>query len=242
MRLSASEMSGTPFYSNTDVRTVSILGSTGSVGKNTVDLLLANRDRYQAQALVANSNAAALAAQAISLDATLAVVADETAYPELKAALSGTGIEFATGPEAVLAAAKLPADWIMAAIVGAAGLRPTLAALEQGTILALANKECLVCAGSAFMSRAASCGTTILPVDSEHCAIFQALDNPARGGLETITLTASGGPFRTWSLEKIADVRPEDALRHPNWDMGAKITIDSATMMNKGLELIEAHH
>lgn len=226
----------------TEIRKVSILGSTGSVGQNTVELLAANRDNYEVQALVANCNAGTLANQAIALGARLAVVADEAAYPELKDKLAGTGIEIAAGPEAVVAAAKQPADWIMAAIVGAAGLRPTLAALEQGTILALANKECLVCAGSAFMSRAANHGTTILPVDSEHSAIFQSLDNPARGGLESITLTASGGPFRSWPLEKIAKARLEDALNHPNWDMGAKITIDSATMMNKGLELIEAHH
>ncbi len=242
MRTSAPQNSGAPECGVSEIRKVSILGSTGSVGQNTVELLLANRDRYEVQALVANTNAVVLATQAIALGAQLAVVADEHAYAELKAALSGSGIEAAAGLDAVIAAAKMPADWIMAAIVGAAGLRPTLAALDQGTILALANKECLVCAGSAFMARAANSGTTILPVDSEHSAIFQSLDNPARGGLETITLTASGGPFRTWSLDKIANARLEDALNHPNWDMGAKVTIDSATMMNKGLELIEAHH
>jgi 1-deoxy-D-xylulose-5-phosphate reductoisomerase len=242
MLTSAPQNSGAPARGVSEIRKVSILGSTGSVGQNTVELLLANRDRYAVQALVANNNAATLATQAMALGVRLAVVADKAAYPELKEALSGSGIEAAAGPEAVIAAATMPADWIMAAIVGAAGLRPTLAALEQGTILALANKECLVCAGTAFMARAAKSGTTLLPVDSEHSAIFQSLDNPARGGLETITLTASGGPFRTWSLDKIADAGLEDALNHPNWDMGAKVTIDSATMMNKGLELIEAHH
>ncbi len=242
MLTSAPENSSAPVCGISEIRKVSILGSTGSVGQNTAELLLANRDRYDVQALVANSNAADLAAQAIALGARLAVVANEAAYPELKKALAGKGIETAAGADAVVAAARMPADWIMAAIVGAAGLRPTLAALEQGTTLALANKECLVCAGTAFMARAALSGTTILPVDSEHSAIFQSLDDPARGGLETITLTASGGPFRTWSLEKIAGARLEDALNHPNWKMGAKVTIDSATMMNKGLELIEAHH
>ncbi len=242
MRTSAPQNSGATARGASDIRSVSILGSTGSVGRNTVDLLLANRDRYAVQALVANNNAKVLAEQAIALGAKLAVVADDDAYSKLKEFLAGSGIETAAGPDAVIAAANLSADWIMAAIVGAAGLRPTLAALEQGTILALANKECLVCAGAAFMARAAKFGTTILPVDSEHSAIFQSLDNPDRGGLETITLTASGGPFRTWSLEKIANARLEDALKHPNWNMGAKVTIDSATMMNKGLELIEAHH
>lgn len=225
-----------------EIRRVSVLGSTGSIGRNTVELLAANRDAYEVQALVANRNAELLASQAIELGARLAIVADDSAYQTLKSALSGTGIDAASGPVAVEAAARLPADWIMAAIVGAAGLKPTVAALEQGTIVALANKECLVCAGRAFMACAAENGTIILPVDSEHSAIFQSLDQPLKGGLESITLTASGGPFRTWTRERMAVARPEDALRHPNWDMGSKVTIDSATMMNKGLELIEAHH
>ena len=156
--------------------------------------------------------------------------------------LEGTGIECGAGPQALIEAASRPADLIMAAIVGAAGLAPTLAALRQGTIVALANKECLVSAGALFMSEAARHGTTLLPVDSEHSAVFQALDEPGCKHVERIVLTASGGPFRTWTREQIAAARPEDALKHPNWTMGQKITIDSATLMNKGLELIEAFH
>jgi 1-deoxy-D-xylulose-5-phosphate reductoisomerase len=170
------------------------------------------------------------------------VVADPEAYADLKDALSGSGIEAAAGEEALTEAAQRPADWVMAAISGAVGLKPTLAAIERGATVALANKECLVCAGSLFMRRAAATGATVLPVDSEHNAVFQALAAGPREDVKRIILTASGGPFRTWSHEAIRAATPEQALRHPNWSMGPKITVDSATMMNKGLEIIEAHH
>jgi 1-deoxy-D-xylulose-5-phosphate reductoisomerase len=169
-------------------------------------------------------------------------VSAPSAYAELKDALAGSGIEAAAGEDALVEAATRPADWVMAAIAGAIGLRPTLAAIEKGMTVALANKECLVCAGGLFMRRAAATGATVLPVDSEHNAIFQALHSGPREGVKRIILTASGGPFRTWSMEQIRAASPEQALKHPNWSMGPKVTIDSATLMNKGLELIEAHH
>jgi len=172
----------------------------------------------------------------------MAVIGEESLYNELKAALAGTDIEPAAGAAAITAAGAMPVDWTMAAIVGAAGLKPTLAAIRNGGIIGLANKECLVCAGELFMSEIAAAGATLLPVDSEHSAAFQAIDNAPCDGVEQIELTASGGPFRTWTAADIAKVKPEQALKHPNWSMGPKITIDSATMMNKGLELIEAFH
>ncbi len=221
---------------------VSVLGATGTIGLNTAELLALNPDRFQTVALAANRNAAKLAELAVMLKAEYAALADERQGGELKRLLEGTGIECGAGPEALIEAANRPADLIMAAIVGAAGLAPTLTALRQGTIIALANKECLVSAGSLFMSETARYGATLLPVDSEHSAVFQALDELGSKHVERIVLTASGGPFRTWTRERIASARPEDALKHPNWAMGQKITIDSATMMNKGLELIEAHH
>jgi 1-deoxy-D-xylulose-5-phosphate reductoisomerase len=193
-------------------------------------------------AVTARKNAAVLARLAREVDAQLAVVADHAAYAELKDALAGSTIEATAGEEALLEAAQRPADWMMAAISGAIGLKPTLAAIERGATVALANKECLVCAGSLFMRRAASTGATVLPVDSEHNAIFQALGAGPRDDVKRIILTASGGPFRTWSLDQIKDATPEQALRHPNWSMGPRITVDSASMMNKGLELIEAQH
>ncbi len=223
-------------------RRVSVLGATGTIGLNTYELLALNPDRFQAVALTANRNAEKLAELAVALKAEYAALADERLEGELRHRLEGTGIECGAGPEALIEAASRPADLIMASIVGAAGLAPTLAALRQGTIIALANKECLVSAGSLFMSEAAKHGTTLLPVDSEHSAVFQALDEPGSKHVERIVLTASGGPFRTWTREQIAAARPEDALKHPNWAMGRKITIDSATLMNKGLELIEAFH
>jgi len=223
-------------------RRVSVLGATGTIGLNTCELLALNPDRFQAVALAANRNAEKLAELAIALKAEYAALADERQEGELRHRLEGTGIECGAGPQALIEAASRPADLIMASIVGAAGLAPTLAALRQGTIIALANKECLVSAGSLFMSEAAQHGTTLLPVDSEHSAVFQALDEPGSKHVERIVLTASGGPFRTWTREQIAAARPEDALKHPNWAMGRKITIDSATLMNKGLELIEAFH
>ncbi|HEX7007755.1 MAG TPA: 1-deoxy-D-xylulose-5-phosphate reductoisomerase [Alphaproteobacteria bacterium] len=223
-------------------RRVSILGSTGSVGCNTVDLLERDRNAYVVQALTANRNAAALAEQARRLRPAMAVVADPAAYAELKEALSGTGITVAAGPEAVVEAASLEADWVMAGIVGAAGLEPTLAGIRQGAVVGLANKETLVCAGDLVMAEIDRHGATLLPVDSEHSAIFQVFDFEQSDRVERIILTASGGPFRGWSREAMARVTPAQAVAHPNWDMGAKISVDSATMMNKGLEVIEAHH
>jgi len=223
-------------------RRVSVLGATGTIGQLTCELLTSNPDRFKTVALTAHSNAAKLAELAVSLNAEFAAIADGRLEGELRSLLEGTGIECGAGPDALLEAGQRPAGLIMASIVGAAGLAPTLAALRQGTIVALANKECLVSAGTLFMGEAAKHGTTLLPVDSEHSAVFQALDALDCKHVERIVLTASGGPFRTWTAAQIAAARPEDALKHPNWSMGRKITIDSATLMNKGLELIEAFH
>jgi 1-deoxy-D-xylulose-5-phosphate reductoisomerase len=222
-------------------RSVSILGCTGSVGRSTLALLdAAPEGAFRVEALVANRDFAVLAEQAVRHRARLAVVADPAAGPDLRAALAGTGIEAAAGPQAVEDAAARPADWTMAAIVGAAGLRSTLVALARGGTLAIANKESLVCAAELVLAVARKGGATLLPVDSEHNAIFQALDGQDPAGVEKIILTASGGPFRGWTLAEMARATPEQAVRHPVWSMGAKISIDSATMMNKGLELIEA--
>jgi len=223
-------------------RSVTILGSTGSIGCNTLDLIARNRSDYRVEALTANTNVELLARQAVEFDASCAVVADETRYGELKEALSGTSVEAAAGEDALVEAALRPADWVMAAIVGAAGLRPTLSAIQRGVVVALANKECLVCAGDLVMDSVTKSGATLLPVDSEHNAIFQVFDFKQKSAVEKIILTASGGPFREYSLEQMAQVTPAQAVAHPNWDMGAKISVDSATMMNKGLEVIEAHH
>lgn len=223
-------------------KSISIFGATGSVGLSTLDLVRQHREQYNIIALTANGNAAQLAALAKEFSAEIAVVADDAAYPELKQQLAGTSIEAASGPDALIAAAALGADWTMAAIVGCAGLPPTLEALRCGKTVALANKEALVSAGALMITEARKAGATLLPVDSEHNAIFQALQGGRIDQVRKITLTASGGPFRTWSREQMADVTPEQAVAHPNWDMGAKISVDSATMMNKGLELIEAHH
>jgi len=223
-------------------RTVTLLGATGSIGSSTVDLLRREPGRYRVEAVTAHRDAAALARVARELNARFAAIADPAAYDELKAELSGSGIETAGGAAAIVEAARRPADWVMAAITGAASLAPTLAAAERGATVALANKECLVCAGGLFMRRAAATGATVLPVDSEHNAIFQALSAGRREDLRRIVLTASGGPFRTWPLDAIRKVTVEQALKHPTWSMGPKVTIDSATLMNKGLELIEAHH
>ena len=223
-------------------RSVTILGATGSVGCNTLDLILRQPEAFAVEALTANASAERLAEQARRVGAKLAVVADEACYQDLKQALAGSGIEAAAGSQAVIEAADRPADWVMAAIVGAAGLAPTLAAVRRGAIIALANKETLVCAGSLMIAEVAHHGATLLPVDSEHNAIFQVLDFERRDAVERIILTASGGPFRAMPYASMADVTPEQAVAHPNWDMGAKISVDSATMMNKGLELIEAHH
>ena len=223
-------------------RRVTILGSTGSVGCNTIDLIERQPEAFSVEALTANENTELLADQARRLKARLAVVADKARYADLKRALQGSGIEAAAGREALIEAANQPADWVMAAIVGAAGLAPTLTAIRRGAIVALANKECLVSAGPLMINEVAKCGATILPVDSEHNAIFQVFDFESRDSIERIILTASGGPFRTYTREDMEAVTPDQAVAHPNWDMGAKISVDSATMMNKGLELIEAHY
>ncbi|HEX3863113.1 MAG TPA: 1-deoxy-D-xylulose-5-phosphate reductoisomerase [Stellaceae bacterium] len=223
-------------------RCVTILGSTGSVGRSTVDLLQRNRDIFTVEALTANHNAALLAEQARSLNARFAAVADPADYAALKEALAGSGIEVAAGRAALVEAAEREADWMMAGIVGAAGLEPTLAAIRRGRIVAFANKEVLVCAGSLFMREVAKYGATLLPVDSEHNAIWQCFDFTRVEGIEKITLTCSGGPFREFSQAQMRDVTPAQAVAHPVWQMGAKISVDSATLMNKGLELIEAHY
>jgi len=227
---------------STDVRGITILGATGSIGASTLDLIKREPGRYRVESISARRNAAALGKIAREVGARHAVVADHAAYRELKDALSGSRIEAAAGEEALVEAAQRPADWVMAAISGSVGLKPTLAAVERGATVALANKECLVCAGGLFMRRAATTGATVLPVDSEHNAVFQALGAGNRADVKRAILTASGGPFRTCSKEAIKAATPQQALRHPNWVMGPKVTIDSATLMNKGLEIIEAHH
>jgi 1-deoxy-D-xylulose-5-phosphate reductoisomerase len=227
-------------------RRVVILGATGSVGGSALEVIRGNRDRFRVTAVVAGGNAPALAAIAREFAVERAVVGDPAAYPLLRQELAGTGIETAAGEEAVVETAREPRpDIVLAAMVGAAGLRPALAALQPGVTLALANKEPLVCAGSLFMETARRSGARILPVDSEHNAIFQALAGSRRDDLDRIILTASGGPFRDpgrWPEEALAKVTRAEALKHPNWAMGPKITIDSSTMMNKALEIIEAHH
>jgi 1-deoxy-D-xylulose-5-phosphate reductoisomerase len=223
-------------------RRISVLGATGSIGENTLDLVGRDPASFTVVALTGGRNAARLAELAVKHRAELAVIADETCYAELRARLSGTGIEAAAGEDALVEAASRPADWVMAAIVGAAGLKPTLAAVRQGTCTALANKECLVSAGPIFMREVAKYRTALLPVDSEHSAAMQVMAGGAPESIERICLTASGGPFRSWSLADMASVTPKQALAHPNWSMGPKVTIDSATLMNKALELIEAHH
>jgi 1-deoxy-D-xylulose-5-phosphate reductoisomerase len=223
-------------------RSVTVLGSTGSVGCSTIDLIERHPEDFVVEALTANHNVELLARQARELRAKLAVVADPSRYTALKSALSGSDVEVAAGPQAVIEAAARPADWVMAAIVGAAGLAPTLAAIRRGAIVALANKEVLVCAGSLVMAEAERHGARLLPVDSEHNAIYQVFDAAQPGAIDHIILTASGGPFRELSFDAMGHATPEQAVAHPNWRMGAKISVDSATMMNKGLELIEAHH
>ncbi|MGM0586483.1 MAG: 1-deoxy-D-xylulose-5-phosphate reductoisomerase [Pseudomonadota bacterium] len=224
-------------------RRVSVLGATGSIGASTLDILRhAGPGTAQVVALTGRDNVPALAAAAREFRAELAVTANPDRYAELKDALAGSGVEAAAGEAAVTEAAARPADWCMAAIVGAAGLAPTLAAAAQGTTLALANKECLVCAGDLFLAEIARSGAALLPVDSEHNAIFQVLDRRNASALERVILTASGGPFRDWSRERMARATVEEAVAHPNWSMGARISIDSASMFNKALEMIEARH
>jgi 1-deoxy-D-xylulose-5-phosphate reductoisomerase len=224
------------------MRSISILGATGSVGASTLDLVRRNREHWRVVALTANCNAAELAALAREFGAALAVVGDEACLPELRDALAGSGIECAGGPQALVEAAARGADITVAAIVGCAGLAPVMAAIEQGGTIALANKEALVSAGEVLTAAVAKSGATLLPVDSEHNAIFQCLAGNRIEDVRRITLTASGGPLRTWTQAQLEAATPAQAIAHPNWDMGAKISVDSATMMNKGLEFIEAHH
>lgn len=223
-------------------RSVAILGATGSIGQNTVDLLERNPGAWRIEALTAQSNVALLADQARRLGARTAVIGNPALYDDLKCALEGSGVEAAAGAEAIVEAAQAPADFVMAGIVGAAGLQPTMAAVRRGAVVGLANKECLVCAGDLMTAEVVSAGATLLPVDSEHNAIYQVFDFERPETVEKIILTASGGPFRSRPLESMQDVTPAEAVAHPNWDMGAKISVDSATMMNKGLEMIEAFH
>jgi len=219
---------------------ITVLGSTGSIGKNTLDIVRrAAPGTYDIVALTANKSVDIIAEQALEFKPEFVALADKTCADALKAKLAGSGIETGFGPDAVIEAARRSADFTMAAIIGSAGLEPTLAAVEQGNHVGLANKECLVCAGETFMAAVRASGATLLPVDSEHNAIFQVLEDE-KAGVRRLILTASGGPFREASLEKLKSVTREDALNHPVWSMGAKISIDSATLMNKGLELIEA--
>ncbi len=224
------------------VRSISILGATGSVGASTLDLIRRNRDQWRVVALTANSSAKELGQLAREFDAEIAVVSDESCLSELREALSGSQVEAAGGVPALCEAGARPVDLTIAAIVGCAGLAPTMAAIETGGTIALANKEALVSAGDVMTAAVARNGATLLPVDSEHNAIFQCLQGNDIAEVRWITLTASGGPFRTWNADQLAAATPTQAVAHPNWDMGAKISVDSATMMNKGLEFIEAHH
>jgi 1-deoxy-D-xylulose-5-phosphate reductoisomerase len=224
------------------MRSVTILGSTGSIGRNTIDLLQRNAGAFTVEALTANRNPKLLAEQARAVGARFAAIGEPEHYPALREALAGTGIEIGCGPQSLIEAAERPAEWVMAGIVGAAGLAPTLAAIRRGVIVAFANKEVLVCAGTLVMEEVARHGATLLPVDSEHNAIWQCFDRNRVEAIDRIILTASGGPFRERALEEMRRVTPAEAVAHPNWNMGAKISVDSATMMNKGLELIEAHH
>jgi len=223
-------------------RSIAILGSTGSVGCNTIDVVERYPNDYRVDALTAHSNVDRLIEQALRLKPRFAAIGIETLYGKLKDGLAGSGIVAAAGRAAVIEAASRPSDWVMSAIVGAAGLEPTLAAVRRGAMVGLANKETLVCAGSLVMKAVADHGATLVPVDSEHSAIFQVFDFDQKDQIEKIILTASGGPFRTKTAEQMLAMTPEQAVAHPNWSMGAKISVDSATMMNKGLELIEAYH
>ncbi|MFV0515005.1 MAG: 1-deoxy-D-xylulose-5-phosphate reductoisomerase [Jhaorihella sp.] len=221
------------------MRKISILGATGSVGQNTIDLIARDPDAYDVVALTGGANIARLAEDARALGADLAVTAHEDRYADLRDALAGSGVEAAAGAQALNEAGARPADWVMSAIVGAAGLAPGLAVLEQGATLALANKESLVCAGPLMLEAARRHGARILPVDSEHSAVFQALTGEDSAAIERIVITASGGAFRDWPLERLAHATLAQASSHPNWDMGQRITIDSASMFNKAMEVIE---
>ncbi|WP_299626658.1 1-deoxy-D-xylulose-5-phosphate reductoisomerase [uncultured Tateyamaria sp.] len=220
-------------------RRVSIFGATGSIGQNTIDLIARDPEAYDVVALTGASNIEVLAHDAIRLNADVAVTADEARLDDLRAALSGSGVEAAAGQAALTEAGCRPADWVMSAIVGAAGLAPGICALQQGATLALANKESLVCAGGLILQTAKDHNARVLPVDSEHSAVFQALVGEDMDAVERIIITASGGAFRDWPMEKLAGATLAEASSHPNWDMGQRITIDSASMFNKALELIE---
>ena len=222
-------------------RRVSIFGATGSIGQNTIDLIRRAPDDYDVVALTGAGNIAQLAADAIDLGADIAITAHDARLDDLRAALQGSGVRAAAGANAIREAATRPADWVMSAIIGAAGLAPGVEALKQGATLALANKESLVCAGRLMLETAQTHGAAILPVDSEHSAIFQALIGEDMAAVERIIITASGGAFRDWPLEKLADATLDQASSHPNWDMGQRITIDSASMFNKAMEVIETH-
>ena len=237
--MAVTEFSGDP-RAVQGCRRLSILGATGSIGTSTADLVRRNPEAFDVAVLTANRNAADLATLARELRPELAIVADPEAYTELQELLAGTGIEVAAGPQALVEAAREPVDMTIAGIVGAAGLDSALAAIQQGTVVALANKECLVCAGDLVLEACHAAGTTLLPLDSEHNAIFQVFETENAADVEKLVLTASGGPFRTWTRPQMATATPDQAVAHPNWDMGRKISVDSATMMNKGLELIEA--
>jgi len=226
----------------TERRSVTILGATGSIGTSTLDLIEREPEAFEVVALTAQRDVAGLAAAARRTRARIAVIGDASLLADLRAALEGSGVQAAAGEDAIVAVAAERADWTMAAIVGAAGLRPVMAALQRGGTVALANKESLVSAGELMTSAARARNATLLPVDSEHNAVFQCFDHDDPSRIRRVILTASGGPFRTWTRAEMAAVTPEQAVKHPNWSMGAKISIDSATLMNKGLELIEAHH
>jgi 1-deoxy-D-xylulose-5-phosphate reductoisomerase len=223
-------------------RRIAILGATGSVGQSTLNLVAAAPDRFEVVALTAATNVVQLALDARRFGAKLAVVADEGRLSDLQSAVAGTNVYAAAGSAALAEAASGEAEWVMAAIVGCAGLEPVMAAVEAGKTVALANKEALVTAGALMTDAAARTGAELLPVDSEHNAIFQCLAGQDRDAVARLILTASGGPFREWSAADMERVTPDQAVAHPNWSMGAKISVDSATMMNKGLELIEAHY
>jgi 1-deoxy-D-xylulose-5-phosphate reductoisomerase len=235
-----------PELSSVVSRRVTVLGSTGSIGKSTLDVIAHARETYGAdaypiEALTAQTNVTELAEQVRQFHPRRAVIGDPSQYAELKSALVGTDVEITVGEDAVIAAAASPSDVVMVAIVGVAGLAPALAAVRRGVTIALANKECIVAAGDIFRRAIAEAGATLIPVDSEHNAAFQILDHQEGHAVDRVTLTASGGPFRDWERARMAVVTPEQAVAHPNWSMGAKISVDSATLMNKGLELIEAH-
>jgi len=226
----------------TTPRKVVVLGSTGSIGVSTLDLFEQANLSVEILALTAGRNVEKLAQQALQWRPRLAVIDDQTLLEELRQRLAGSGVEAAAGPGAVAEAAAMGADWVMSAIVGAAGLAPTLAAARTGAVIALANKESLVCAGPDLLAIARAAGGSVIPVDSEHSAIFQVLQNDCLDRVARLILTASGGPFRTWTKAAMAGATPAQAVAHPNWSMGAKISVDSATMMNKGLEMIEASY